>query len=241
MARLYTAQTLTLGAQVELPKEQAHYLSTVLRKAVGDSVRVFNGEQGEFRAAISAASKKGVTLHVEEQLRAPVPMPDVHVLFAPIKRARTEFILEKATELGASQLRPVITARTQFPKLRMDRARAQIIEAAEQTERLDIPQISAPQKLGAILSGWDSSRTLFFADEAGDCPMAQTVFAKASGSAALLVGPEGGFSDHERAQIRGCDFALPVSLGPRILRADTAALSMLTLWQAAQGDWKKGD
>lgn len=237
LARLYLPQSLSAGMQIDLPKDQAHYLSTVLRKREGDAVRLFNGEDGEWRAAITEASKKSVSLTIGEQLRAPATMPDIWLLFAPIKKARTEFIIEKATELGAAQIHPVITARTQHPRLRMDRVRAQIIEAAEQTERLDIPQSFEPVKLMDLLSGWDAARTLVFADEAGDVPAAKTVLAGLSGPAAILIGPEGGFDDKERTYLRSLPFVRPVSLGPRILRADTAAVSLLTLWQSACGDW----
>jgi len=167
LARLYIAEPLSAGATVELPKAQAHYIATVLRKSPGDAVRLFNGEAGEWRADITSASKKGVTLSVDTQLRAPGPMPDIWLLFAPVKRARTDFIVEKATELGAAQIHPVITARTQHPKIRFDRMQSQVIEAAEQTERLDVPDVFEAQKLETVLGGWDSGRTMIFADEAG--------------------------------------------------------------------------
>lgn len=237
LARLYVPQSLSLDAEIELPKAQSHYLATVLRKSVGDSARIFNGEDGEWRAEITSVTKSAVALTIAESLRVPSVMPDVRLYFAPIKRARTEFILEKATELGTASLHPVITQRTQFPKLRMDRAEAQIIEAAEQTERLDIPKIYAPQKLMTAIDALNGSIPIYFADEGGDCVMAQSAFDDAKGPAALLIGPEGGFTDQERSQLRAMDAVTPVSLGPRILRADTAAVSMLTLWQAAQGDW----
>jgi len=237
LARLYVEPPLSEGGAVELPKPQAHYIATVLRKSEGDAVRVFNGHDGEWRAEITAAGKKGVTLTVTQKLRAPVAVPDLWLLFAPIKRARTDFIIEKATELGAAQIRPVITQRTQFPKIRLDRMQAQVIEAAEQTERLDIPAVHRPVKLDAVLSDWDAGRTLIFADEAGGGQSAYELCRSVQGPAAVLIGPEGGFTDKERELLLSKSYVRPVTLGPRILRADTAAVSLLTLYQASAGDW----
>lgn len=237
LARLYVPQTLSEGAALELPKTQAHYLATVLRKAAGDDVRLFNGEDGEWRAQIDEASKRAVTLTVRDQLQAPMRAPDIWLLFAPVKKQRNDFIIEKATELGASHIRPVVTARTQFPKLREDRMRVQAIEAAEQTERLDVPQVFAPVKLDKLLKSWEPSRRIIFADEAGDSLPALQALPAINGPAAILVGPEGGFDPKERERLRSKSYVTPVSLGPRILRADTAALSLLTLWQSVQGDW----
>lgn len=236
LARLYIDASLSAGAVIDLPKAQAHYIATVMRKSVGDAVRLFNGDDGEWRARIVEAGKKAVSLSVETQLRAPVPVPDIWLLFAPVKRSRTDFIVEKATELGVSQIHPVITDRTQFPKLRLDRMEAQVIEAAEQTERLDIPAVFAPVKLETVLAEWDAGRTLIFADEAGGDTALETLQGL-TGPAAVLIGPQGGFTDREREALRAKAFVRPVSLGPRILRADTAAVSLLTLYQAAAGDW----
>lgn len=237
LTRLYVDAPLAAGANLELPKAQAHYLGTVLRKGEGEAVRIFNGQDGEWRAEISAISKRAATLHISEQLRAPKPCPDITLYFAPVKKHRTAFIIEKATELGASAIMPIITARTQFPKLNLEKARLQAIEAAEQTERLDVPTLHPVQKLDALLGGWDSARTLIIADEAGDASPALTALKDIKGPSAILIGPEGGFTPQEREILRAQDFVKPVSLGPRILRADTAALSLLTLWQAALGDW----
>jgi len=169
-------------------------------------------------------------------LREPKASPDITLCFAPIRKHRTTFIIEKATELGVKTLRPVITARTQFPKFNTEKANLQAIEAAEQTERLDIPDVKEPQKLTEMIEGW-GDRTLIFADEAGDAFRALNALGTLNGPAAILIGPEGGFTPQERDQLRTQSFVKPVSLGPRILRADTAALSLLTLWQAVQGDW----
>ena len=237
LIRLYVEAPLGAGESLELPKAQAHYLGTVLRKREGEAVRIFNGQDGEWRAEISAMSKRSATLQIIERLRAPKACPDIILCFAPIKKHRTSFIIEKAAELGASALMPVITARTQFPKLNLEKARLQAIEAAEQTERLDAPVIHPLQKLDALLTGWDNSRTLIFADEAGDGKAALTALKNIKAPSAILIGPEGGFTPQERETLSAQDFVTPVSLGPRILRTDTAALSLLALWQAVQGDW----
>lgn len=237
LTRLYVQASLSQGDHIELPKHQAHYLGNVLRKGEGDALRLFNSDDGEWRAEITAISKRTATLIVYEQLREPQACPDVTLCFAPVRKHRTAFIIEKATELGVRTLQPVITARTQFPKVNLDKMRAQVIEAAEQTERLDIPMNVAPQKLNDMIAGWDQNRTLIFADEAGDSKPAAHALKAIDGPAAILIGPEGGFTPEEREVIRAQSFAVPVSLGPRILRADTAALSLLTLWQAVQGDW----
>ena len=237
LIRLYVDTPLSRGQEVTLPKAQAHYLGTVLRKGEGDELRVFNGQNGEWRAEIKTISKKSAELTLKDQLRPPHQCPDITLCFAPVRKHRTAFIIEKAAELGARTLQPVITARTQFPKLNLDKARLQAIEAAEQTERLDIPTIEPALKLETLLANWDTSRSLIFADESGDAALASEAIKSTTGPAAILIGPEGGFTPQERAMLRGHDFVTPVALGPRILRADTAALSLLTLWQAAQGDW----
>ena len=238
LTRLYVDAPLAAGAGVALDNAQAHYLGTVLRKSTGDTVRIFNGKDGEWAAEISVLAKRKGHLIVTELLRRHHAAPDIWLLFAPVRKHRTAFIIEKATELGASKLIPVITARTQFPKLNIEKARAQIIEAAEQTERLDLPIIETPQKLETLLYGWDASRRIIFADEAvSDTSRAVDAIGRMNGPCALLVGPEGGVTDVERDHLHNMDCVTPVSLGPRILRADTAGLSLLTLWQSAKGDW----
>ncbi len=237
LARLYVPDGLSERGVITLPKEQAHYLNHVLRRQVGDTLRVFNGETGEWRAEISDIDRKHVSLKILEQLRAPQACPDIWLCFAPVRRNRIGFILEKGTELGVARFQPVITARTQFPKLRIDKMESQIIEAAEQTERLDLPELFETRELTQLLADWPKGRTLIFADEAGNSSPALETLQNLSGPAALLIGPEGGFTPQERDQLRASAFVQPVSLGPRILRADTAALSLLTLWQATQGDW----
>lgn len=238
LTRLYIDEPLEAEAVLNVPKEQIHYLMTVLRMQEGGSLRLFNGRDGEWRAEISELSKRKVVLTVTEPLREPYTVPDIWLCFAPVRKHRNAFILEKATELGVSRLQPVTTQRTQFGKLNLSKMSAQIIEAAEQTERLDLPELKDTLSLEALLSGWDEGRTLIMADEGGDCPPADDVFKTLMGPAALLIGPEGGFTPQEREILRSQNYVRPVSLGPRILRADTAALSMLTLWQAEQGDWR---
>ena len=239
LPRLYLDTELTNGDGIVLDKAKAHYLGTVLRKSIGDSLRVFNGRDGEWRAEITSIDKKRAELTVTEQLRAHHKCPDIWLCFSPVRKHRNAFIFEKGTELGVSRFQPVVTARTQFPKMKLDKDTAQIIEAAEQTERLDIPQVQLGVTLSALLSGWDKKRLLIFADEAGDAPRAVELLAglKADTPCAILIGPEGGFTPEERELLRGKAYVRPVSLGPRILRADTAALSVLTLWQAHLGDW----
>ena len=238
LTRLFISSPLTQGAAIALSKEQAHYLGTVLRKSTGDSLRVFNGESGEWRAEIIELSRKGGKIGLTEQFRAPKSAPDIWLCFAPVRKHRTAFIIEKGTELGASEFHPLITERTQFPRLNTDKARLQAIEAAEQTERLDVPKVHEVARLHDVLNAWDDSRLLIFADEAGDAkPALEVLKAMPQTPAAILIGPEGGFTPIERESLRAKPFVTPVSLGPRILRADTAALSLLTMWQAVRGDW----
>lgn len=237
LTRLFIDAPLIAGGTLDVPKTQAHYLGTVLRKSTGECVRVFNDHDGEWQAEIAGLSRKGGTLRITTQVRKPYTVPDVTLCFAPVRKHRTAFIFEKATELGVARFQPVITARTQFPKLNQAKARLQVIEAAEQTERLDVPEILTPCKLEAFLEGWSESYPLIFADEAGDARAAGEVLRGITAPLGLLVGPEGGFTPTEREQLRAHTAVVPVTLGPRILRADTAALSLLTLWQAGAGDW----
>lgn len=239
LPRLYVDAPLTQDAVLDLPKEQVHYVATVLRKTVGDRLRLFNGQDGEWAVEITALTKRACTLRTTEHLRNAYSCPDIWLCFAPVRKHRNGFILEKGTELGVARFQPVITARTQFPKIRLDKMNTQIIEAAEQTERLDLPDLEAPTSLDKLLDDWPQERALIFADEGGDVPPAMEVLPTIDGPAALLIGPEGGFNGMERERLKSLSFVHPVSLGPRILRADTAALSLLTLWQAVQGDWRE--
>ena len=236
LPRLHVVKALSKGARIDLPKEAAHYLTKVIRKGEGDNVRIFNGKAGEWRAKISEVQKKSVQLTVIEQLRDPMLSPNVTLLFAPVRKHRTAFIIEKGTELGVRTFQPVLTARTQFPRLNVDKARLQAIEAAEQTERMDIPDVRGVRPLLDVLAAWDDT-PIIFADEAGDANPAKKVCAKLPAPIAILIGPEGGFTDAERTELRAMPNVHSVTLGPRILRADTAGVALLSVWQSVSGDW----
>lgn len=249
--RLYVAPDLVEDGVLVLDGDQAHYLSRVMRLGVGDPVRVFNGRHGEWDATMRASTKSTATLALESRTREQAGVPDLWLLFAPLKKARTDFVVEKAVELGAAEIRPVLTERTDAETVRVDRLQRLAIEAAEQTERLDVPPIRDAARLTTLLSAWDAKRVLLFADEAGDDagrpwggeagrarPADDVLRGLPDGSAAILIGPEGGFSATERAHLRKQAFVRPVSLGPRILRAETAAVAVLALWQAIRGDWR---
>lgn len=251
MIRLHVSDTLAEGLSVIPSAEQQRYLLTVMRRATGDELLVFNGRDGEWRARIEAAGKKGCALALIAQARPQARGPDLDLIVALVKRARLEIIVEKAAELGARRVLPVITRRTNADHARTDRLAAIAVEASEQTGRLDPPSVAEPVRLEALLAAWEPGRRLMYCDEAGDDPGAEwggaggrapVASAALAGFArgepwAVLIGPEGGFAPEERAAIRMAPFAVPVSLGPRILRADTAAIAALTLWQASLGDW----
>lgn len=239
LPRLYVKSSLAAGAEIVLDRDQAHYLSNVLRFKECDRVLVFNGEDGEWCAKIAAVCRKGATLSAEHQTRAQEPVPDLHYLFAPIKRARLDYMAQKATEMGASVLRPVITRRTVAERVKTERLEANTVEAAEQCGILRVPKVRAPQKLGTVLDAWDGDRLLIFADEAGpESSPLETLGAQTRGPLAILVGPEGGFDPKERAVLLRKPFVVPLSLGPRIMRADTAAVACLALVNAVLGDWR---
>jgi len=237
MIRLFVPHDLAPGAALDLDEGQSRYLAAVMRQAVGDEVAVFNGRDGEWRATVAKVGKKAVTLTALSRTRTQETGPDLDLVIALVKRARLETIVEKAAELGARRVRPVVTERTNADHTRVDRLQAIAVEASEQTGRLDVPQVLEPVKLEKLLSQWDVSRQLLFCDEAGDAPPVLSAV-KAGGPWAILIGPEGGFSPKERDGLRALPYAVPAGLGPRILRADTAAISALTLWQAAAGDWR---
>jgi 16S rRNA (uracil1498-N3)-methyltransferase len=232
LPRLYVEDRLAEGAMLTLEGAPANYLGAVLRLDAGAQVKLFDDRTGEWLAEIAEGGKKRIFVRVLERLREREPVPDLWLLFAPIKRGRIDWIVEKATELGVARLVPVLTQRTIVDRVNIDRLRAHAIEAAEQCERTALPELTEPQKLDKLLVAWPAERTLFFADEGGGEP-----FAASSGPAAILIGPEGGFTDDERAAIRAVAPARPISLGPRILRADTAALAAVSLWMAGAGDW----
>jgi 16S rRNA (uracil1498-N3)-methyltransferase len=239
MIRLFVPDPLAPGARLTPSADQCRYLLTVMRLAVGDALLLFNGRDGEWRARVAEVSKRGCLLEAEAQTREQGSGPDLELVVALVKRARLETIVEKAAELGAARIRLVVTRRTNAERTRVDRLQAIAAEAAEQTGRLDVPEILEPQPLDRLLDGWDRTRRLLFCDEAGEAPPALEALAAAGeGPWAVLIGPEGGFDAAERARLRSLPFVAPAGLGPRILRADTAAISALTLWQAARGDWR---
>ncbi len=234
--RLYVEHRLGQGQSVPLDKGQAHYLFGVMRQAVGSSVLLFNGTDGEWRADVVEAGKRGGSLLCAEKTRDLQMPPDLWLVFAPIKKARTDFIVEKAAEMGARRIVPVQTEFTNAGRIQRDRLQAHAVEAAEQCGGTFVPEVADLTRLDRLLDGWDVGRGLMFCDEAlagADAPLGQGT----PGPWAILIGPEGGFSDSERVRLRGLDFARAVTLGPRILRADTAAVAAMTVWQQALGDW----
>ncbi|MDB5442570.1 MAG: hypothetical protein JWP73_946 [Phenylobacterium sp.] len=239
MIRLFIRNDLAAGADVALDEAQSRYLAAVMRLAVGDELLAFNGRDGEWRAIVASLGKRAVTLQAQAQTRPQARGPDLDLVVALVKRGRLETIVEKAAELGAARLRLVATERTNADHTRVDRLQAIATEAAEQTGRLDVPQILEPQKLERLIAEWPAGRRLLFCDEAGDAkPAIEALQGQPAGPWGVLIGPEGGFSAAERARLRALPYAVPATLGPRILRADTAAISALTLWQAALGDWR---
>ncbi len=290
MIRLFVPGKLQDGVTIALGGDQAHYLRDVMRRSVGDEVLLFNAEDGEWRAIVAAVDRRSVALTPRGRTRAWVEGPDLELIVAVIKRARLEAVVEKAVELGVRRVRLAVTRYTQGDRVKLERLGAIAVEAAEQTGRLDVPEIVAPEKLSDILDGW-TNRPLIFCDEGGDAPSMAEAIARPSplagegapakagadegprgrsrkgaldslegsarplirpvsdrppspargegtrGVASILIGPEGGFSTEERDRLRSLPFVIPVSLGPRILRADTAAMAALVLWQARLGDW----
>jgi 16S rRNA (uracil1498-N3)-methyltransferase len=234
LPRLFVRAPLGAGARVELDAGQANYLGNVMRLGAGAEVLLFDDSSGEWLARISEAAKKRMTLSVERRTRGPETVPDVWLAFAPVKRAQTDWLVEKATELGAARLIPVITQRTVTERVKLERLEAIAIEAAEQCGRTRLPEIIEPVTLKQLLAGRNPARRVYFADERGGEPV---VNAFMPGPALILTGPEGGFTEEERELIREAPNAVPVSLGPRILRAETAALAALAVFMASAGDW----
>jgi 16S rRNA (uracil1498-N3)-methyltransferase len=238
MIRLFVTDPLSAGAEIVLGPDQSHYLATVMRQGVGASVRLFNGTDGEWSSIITRTGKRAVALRPVERTRPQDKTPDLELIIAAVKRSRLETIIEKAAELGCRAIHIVSTDRTNAERVRPDRLSAIAVEASEQTGRLDAPQVHEQVKLARLLDGWDANRRILFCDEAGDAkPVAEAV-AGSSGPWAVLIGPEGGFSKAERDRLRLAPYVIPATLGPRILRADTAAIAALTLWQATCGDWR---
>ena len=236
-ARLFVEAPLSAGVALALASEQTHYLKTVLRLKAGARIALFNGKDGEWLARIEGLGRNACSIAVEAQSRAQVMEPDLWLVFAPIKRARIDFLVEKATELGVSALFPVMTQHTVVERVNLARLRVNAIEAAEQSERLTVPEIHPAQPLDRLVASWNGSRRLMLCDETGTSPPAATALKSAdSGPWAVLVGPEGGFADRELDALKKLPFVCPVSLGPRVLRADTAALAGLAVLQALRGE-----
>ena len=236
--RLHLAATLTSGTPVALAPAQAHHATTVMRLGDGAAVAVFNGADGEWLGRLRVPSRRGTHIVPERCLRPPRPEPGPWLLFAPVKKAAMDVIVEKACELGAACLWPVLTARTMTARVNLGRLEAQAVEAAEQCERLTIPEIRAPAALAALGAAWPGERALLILSEHGGPPLASVLRRPAAGPPpAFLVGPEGGFAISELDALTALPFALPVALGPRLLRAETAALAALACWQAFAGDW----
>jgi 16S rRNA (uracil1498-N3)-methyltransferase len=233
LPRLFVRTPLSDGARVDLNASQANYIGNVMRLGEGAEVLLFDGHSGEWLGRVAEAGKKRMALTVEQRTREPEDIPDVWLAFAPVKRTQTDWLVEKSTELGVAKLVPVMTQRTIAERVKLERLEAIMIEAAEQCGRTRLPELVQPLALAQLLKA--NGRPLYFADEAGGEPAASTF---KPGAATILTGPEGGFTDEERAAIRAAPNAVPISLGPRILRAETAALAALAAFMAVAGDWR---
>jgi 16S rRNA (uracil1498-N3)-methyltransferase len=240
IVRLFVDQPLGPGQPVALTADQSRYLFTVMRLAPGDEVRVFNGRSGEWSATVAEAGKRTGRLTATAPTAPQRTPPDLWLLFAPLKKARTDFIVEKATELGAARILPVQTRLTNADRIARDRLQAHAVEAAEQCGGTFVPEVAGLQPLDRLLDSWPASRRLWWCDEhlAGTAPVPDPPASDRSAPGAILTGPEGGFAEAERSRLRALPFVRPVALGPRILRADTAAVAALALWQTRLGDWR---
>jgi 16S rRNA (uracil1498-N3)-methyltransferase len=240
LVRLHLDQPLAKGQTVPLTEAQANYLVAVMRLPVGAPLLVFNGRDGEWQARLAGAQRRGATLSIGDRTRPPRPPPDLWLMFAPLKKARTDFVVEKAVELGCARILPVVTEYTRAERVREDRLKAHAVEAAEQCGAVFVPPVEAARRLDSVLAGWEAGRDLWFCDEGlaegegGPIPPESC----GPGPGAVLVGPEGGFSPAERARLGALPCVRPIRLGPRILRAETAAVAALVLWQMARGDWR---
>ncbi len=237
--RLHVNHPLGQGQTVPLDRDQAHYLFGVMRQTVGDAVLLFNGTDGEWRASVAEAGKRGGLLRAEEQTAPQKNPPDLWLMFAPIKKARTDFIIEKAAEMGAAQIMPVQTEFTNAERIRQDRLQAHAVEAAEQCGGTFVPEVTGLQRLDRLIADWPDDRQLMFCDEAlaGHASALTGDLVRGGAPWAILIGPEGGFSQPERDRLSALPQSHAVSLGPRVLRADTAAVAAMTVWQQHLGDW----
>jgi 16S rRNA (uracil1498-N3)-methyltransferase len=236
--RLYVTCVLGIGMAVALDEGQAHYLLHVLRARTGNRLLLFNGRHGEWLAEITSAAKRGVMLRCLKQTQPHREGPDIWLAFAPVKKTPSDYLVQKATELGASVLLPVFTRRTIVSRVNQERMAANAIEAAEQSGRLGVPEIRAAVPLDKLLESWPRDRRLFFCDEGGEAKALAQAARGNGGATGILTGPEGGFDPSERQMLRALPFVTPVTLGPRILRADTAALAALAIWQSVAGDFQ---
>lgn len=234
--RLFVETQLAAGELRRIDGPQGHYLATVMRLKAGDPVKLFDDVTGEWLAVATEARKRDVTLEVRDLLRPRENVPDLWLCAAPIKKGRIDWVVEKACELGVARVAPVLTRRAVVDKLNLERLRTHMIEAAEQCGRTALPELAEPVKLTTMLRDWPAERALFFADETGGAPALEAMRSHA-GAAAILIGPEGGFDGEEREAIRALPQAVGISLGPRILRAETAAAAAVSLWMGAAGDW----
>jgi 16S rRNA (uracil1498-N3)-methyltransferase len=239
--RLHLEEALSAGGEIILSREQGHYLTGVLRLSSGDAVRAFNGRDGEWLAYLATVRKKSVSLRFERRVAEAKLPPDIDYVFAPLKHARLDYVVQKATELGARRLRPVMTSRTVAERVNLDRMRANVVEAAEQCNLVHVPEVLEPERLEKVLATWEKGRSLVYCDETmvDHNPLESLKSLRAP--TAVLVGPEGGFTDDEKALLKSRAFVIPISLGPRIMRADTAAIAVLSLVQALAGDWGTHD
>ncbi len=236
--RLYIEENLAVGKKIELNEAQSHYLGNVMKLKAGDTLHCFDNKNGEFGCVVDSLQKKHGVLNVVSHDRPFIQVPDIWLLFAPVKKDNTDFIVQKSVELGARKIIPVLTARTITDKIKLERFYANAVEAAEQCRRTDIPEVSDALRLDKLLQTWDASRTLYFMDETLQSRPVAEVFAEAPAPCAVLVGPEGGFSTQELEYLRSLPFACGVKLGNRILRAETAVVAALSCWQALSGDWR---
>jgi 16S rRNA (uracil1498-N3)-methyltransferase len=244
VSRLFVSTDLAAGVEAPLDEAQAHYLRHVMRRTEGAPLSLFNGRNGEWKATLSLRGKKQAVALVGDQVRGQKAEPDLWLCFAPVKRARIDYIAEKATELGVSVLQPIVTQHTIVERVNVERLRANAVEAAEQTERLSVPEVRAPRDLTRLLGEWPIGRRLLMCDETGSGPPIAAVLSTLDDAAraapwAVVVGPEGGFAAAELTSLRRIKDVTAVGLGPRILRADTAALAALAVWQALVGDWRQ--
>lgn len=236
--RMYIDNVLEVGTQLFCDEKQAHYLLNVMRLNVGDEVFVFNGKDGEFSTEVVDVQKKKCVLKVVSKLCEYSQCPDVWLLFAPLKKDNTDFVVEKATELGVRKIIPVITEYTSNQKVKLERMILQVTEASEQCRRQDVPMVCREENLQKVLQNWDKNRKLIYLDESLKSKPAQEQMPKCKAPVAILVGPEGGFSEKELEMLRNLDYTYGVSLGNRILRAETAAVASLACWQSYAGDWQ---